>query len=276
LRLRRGNVDGRILFAPPGSVSENAAQWRRDLAAWGIPDEILLDATESPWIHPPILFDVPATIVDSPSHQRAREVLDDGGSVLDVGCGGGIAAFALTPPATHVMGVDHQGPMLEMFAANAAERRVSADTFEGFWPAIAARVPRADVVTAHHVVYNVSDIDPFIRTLSAHATRRVVIEMPQHHPLSTLSEAWRHFWQLERPTAPTSLELRAVLEEMGIAASLELWSGPMRVEQDLDQAAHFTRIRLCLPESREAEVREFLHDNPPPMTRELATIFWDV
>ncbi len=257
-------------------MSEAAAQWRRDLAAWALPDEILANACESPWIHPPVLFDVPATIEDSPSHQRAREALGEGGSVLDVGCGGGIAAFALTPPATHVMGVDHQGPMLEMFAANAAERRVSAETFEGFWPAVAARVPRADVVTAHHVVYNVSDIEPFIRALSEHATRRVVLEMPQHHPLSILSGAWRHFWQLERPTAPTPLELRAVLDEMGIAVSLDFWSGPMRVEQNLDQAAHFTRIRLCLPESRESEVRQFLHDNPPPMTRELATLFWDV
>lgn len=274
--MRGRTLHGWILLASPGSVSEAAAQWRRDLAAWALPDEILANACESPWIHPPVLFDVPATIEDSPSHQRAREALGEGGSVLDVGCGGGIAAFALTPPATHVMGVDHQGPMLEMFAANAAERRVSAETFEGFWPAVAARVPRADVVTAHHVVYNVSDIEPFIRALSEHATRRVVLEMPQHHPLSILSGAWRHFWQLERPTAPTPLELRAVLDEMGIAVSLDFWSGPMRVEQNLDQAAHFTRIRLCLPESRESEVRQFLHDNPPPMTRELATLFWDV
>lgn len=41
----------------------------------------------------------------------------------------------------------------------------------------------------------------------------------------------------------------------------------MRVEQNLDQAAHFTRIRLCLPESREDEVREFLESHQAPAAR---------
>jgi hypothetical protein len=50
----------------------------------------------------------------------------------------------------------------------------------------------------------------------------------------------------------------------------------MRVEQSPDQAAHFMRIRLCLPESREDEVREFLHSHPAPPMRELSTIWWDV
>jgi hypothetical protein len=50
----------------------------------------------------------------------------------------------------------------------------------------------------------------------------------------------------------------------------------MRVEQNLDQAAHFMRIRLCLPESREDEVRDFLTSHQAPAARELTTIWWDV
>ena len=258
-------------------MSDDAAQsWRHDLDAWAIPDAILSSASESPWIHPPVLFDIPDVIATSPSHERAREALRPGGSVLDVGCGGGVAAFALTPPAGHVIGVDHQREMLEMFATNAATRGVLAETYEGFWPAVSEEVPHADVVTAHHVVYNVGDIVPFLAALQEHATRRVILEMPQQHPLATLADAWRHFWQLERPNAPVPSDLAAVLDEMGIDVTIENWNGPMREEHDLDHAAHFTRIRLCLPEDREGEVREYLRDNPPPLTRELATIWWDV
>jgi len=35
----------------------------------------------------------------------------------EVGCGGGIAAFATVPPVRHVIGVDHQPEMLDMFSA---------------------------------------------------------------------------------------------------------------------------------------------------------------
>src|SRR5512141_917000 len=97
--------------------------WARSLAAWSIPSEILTQAKTSPWIHPPILFQIPEKIDETISHSRAREALPSGGSVLDVGCGGGIASFALTPPASHVIGVDHQGEMLEMFAENAKKYR---------------------------------------------------------------------------------------------------------------------------------------------------------
>jgi SAM-dependent methyltransferase len=257
-------------------VTSAAQRWREALGAWALPDEIVDSAPESPWIHPPVLFDVPEQILSTPSHERAREVLTPGATVLDVGCGGGVAAFALTPPATHVIGVDHQPEMLTMFAANGATRGVNVQTVEGFWPAVAALTPVADVVTAHHVVYNVADVVPFLRALNDHATTRVVLELPDHHPLASMSDAWLHFWNLERPDGPMPDDLLDVLDEMGIDARREQWAGPMRAEQNLDQAAHFMRIRLCLPASREDEVRTFLTSNPAPTTRELSTIWWDV
>jgi len=256
-------------------VTSAAELWRASLDAWALPASILQSAPESPWIHPPVLFDVPEVIQDSPSHQRAREVLDVAGSVLDVGCGGGIAAFALTPPADRVIGVDHQSDMLSMFRTNAVRRGVAVETIEGFWPEVERRTPVADVVTAHHVVYNVGDIVPFLQALNDHARRRVVLELPNRHPLATLSPAWRHFWDLERPDGPTPDDLLSVLDEMGVVAHRESWHGALRTEQNLEQAAHFTRIRLCLPASREEEVRDFLVAQPPAVTRELTTVWWD-
>jgi len=256
-------------------VTTAAERWRQSLAAWALPDYILSSAEESPWIHPPALFQVPETIEPSPSHDRASEAVREGSTVLDVGCGGGIAAFALTPPASHVIGVDYQTEMLAMFEVNAVKHGVACQTVEGLWPAVAAVTPSADVVTAHHVVYNVDDIVPFVRALDDHARVRVVLEMPDHHPLASMSEAWRHFWQLERPAGPTPSDLIDVLAEMGIHARREQWSGAMRVGQNLEQTAHFARIRLCLPASREGEVRDFMATQPESPKRKLSTIWWD-
>jgi SAM-dependent methyltransferase len=256
-------------------VTSAAQHWRHSLEAWAIPNEIVAAAEESPWIHPVELFLVPDVIESTPSHERAREALRIGGSVLDVGCGAGIAAFALAPPSSEVIGVDQQAAMLEEFRTNAALRGVTCSTIEGLWPSVADEAPSADVVTAHHVVYNVSDIVPFLRALDEHARSRVVLELPDRHPLSPMSAAWQHFWQLDRPLEPTSSDLVNVLEEMGIHAHRESWRGALRAEQNLDKAAHFMRIRLCLPASREDDVREFLVANPTEPTRALCTIWWD-
>lgn len=257
-------------------VMSAAEQWAADLAAWGIPQHILDQAPESPWIHPPALFGVPDQIPDTPSHRIAREALPAGGTVLDVGCGGGIAAFALVPPAGTVVGVDHQQRMLDMFAQRSNGEGVSHVEVLGDWPDVAAVTPRADVVVCHHVVFNVADIVPFLSALNEHAKRRVVIEMPQQHPLAGLSAAWQHFWGLERPTAPGPGDLQSVLADVGIEAQVELWSHGKVRPVAIDDDVRFTRIRLCLPESRDDDVREFLESRPRAETRELATVWWDL
>jgi hypothetical protein len=53
------------------------------------------------------------------------------------------------------------------------------------------------------------------------------------------------------------------------------WQGEMRSGIDQDLAAKFLRIRLCLPESREEEVKEFMNRNQESRERDLATIWWD-
>jgi SAM-dependent methyltransferase len=249
--------------------------WRKQLAAWAIPKEILDQAEESPWIHPPALFEIPEIISDTPSHQIAREVLSENSSVLDIGCGGGIAAFALVPPASFVFGVDHQPEMLEMFTKNAQDRQVKSDVALGFWPEVASQTPLADVVTAHHVLYNVPQVESFLQNMNEHALKRVVIEIPTKHPLSNMSELWRHFWRLERPDSPDYSNLLEVVTEMGFEPKFKVWSGEMRSETNIEQAAEFMRIRLCLPKSRVSDVKEFLQAQPKQSKRELATIWWD-
>lgn len=255
--------------------SEAGNLWRAQLGLWAIPQEILDQAPEDPWIHPPALFQIPDVIIDSPSHARAREVLYEGAAVLDIGCGGGIAAFALVPPATRVIGVDHQDEMLEMFSVNARNRGVDSQIFEGFWPEVATNVPVADVAVAHHVLYNVPDVEDFLIAMSEHASKRAMLELPLKHPLSVAAPLWKHFWNLERPTQPSPELLLEVLQEIGFKPHIEVWKGEMRREGDLEKLTEYSRIRLCLPASRDAEIFEFLQSQPPVTERELATIWWD-
>jgi SAM-dependent methyltransferase len=258
------------------NVLSNAAQkWAKDLAEWAIPENIITQAPESPWIHPPAMFTLPSEIPDSPSHQRAREAVPAGGSVLDIGCGGGIAAFAIAPPAGTVIGVDHQAEMLKMFAQSADEKGFDHTEVLGDWPDVSPQTPKADVVTCHHVAYNVAQIEPFLKALDAHATKRVVIELPQQHPLSTMRDSWKHFWNLDRPVNPNPQDLIAVLAEMGITANLELWNGPKLRPLDIEDDVRFLRIRLCLDSSRDPEIRQFLEAQEPMESRALATIWWD-
>ena len=253
-----------------------AEQWSHDLALWGIPKEILDQAVEKPWIHPPALFQIPELITDSLSHQRAREAMPIGGSVLDIGCGGGIGAFAITPPAAHVIGVDEQQAMLDLFIGNAAQYGATCETVLGQWPDVADQTPVADVVTVHHVAFNVGDIVPFLKALNSHARKRVVIEVPVIHPMSNMNEGWKHFWDLIRPTVPVASDLITVLGEIGISATIEYFESEILLDKKVPEANAFIRRRLCLPEERQAEVDAFIQSHPLPDRRRLAVIWWDV
>ena len=252
-----------------------AQKWRKDLASWTIPQEILDQAGEAPWTHAPALFALPDHITDTTSHQKAREALSEIGSVLDIGCGGGVATFAIAKCGNHVIGVDHQAEMLEMYMQNAKSRSIDSEVHEGFWPAIAGQVPIADVVTVHHVVYNVGEIEPFLKAVDSHARKRVVIELPLLHPMTSASAGWEHFWNLIRPTSPNADDLLEVLHEMGINARMEKFSADFPLEQSAEDIAERTRVRLCLPPSRLGEVKEFLKDHPFTTKRDLAVIWWD-
>lgn len=265
----------------PGHAPDCAAdRWARDLAAWRIPDRILYAAPQSPWIHPVELFRAPAgPAPDTPSRARAAERLEAGDSLLDVGSGGGRAAFALAPPARTVIGVDHQQGMLDAFADTAVARGLDHREILGDWPDVADRASVADVVLCHHVVYNVSDLEPFMSALDAHARRRVVIELTEHHPLAPMAPLWRRFWDLERPDGPTAADALAVIRESGFDARLEAWDEDPAVRAlpglPLATQVQFMRIRLCLTPDRDAQLAEVMALDPAP-ARRLATIWWDV
>ena len=218
-------------------------------------------------------------IPDSHSHAVARAAVPVDGSVLDVGSGGGRASMALVPPAGTVVGVDHQQGMLDAFAEAALRRGVRSQEFLGDWPDVADDVPECDVVVCHHVAYNVADIVPFLQALDAHARRRVVIELPQHHPLSNTNSLWKQFWNLDRPERPTAADVADIARDLGFAVQFDLWEDEtwgQRVTLPDDDRVRFARIRLCLTDDRDAEVAAALIAQADAQPRAVATIWWDV
>jgi SAM-dependent methyltransferase len=261
-------------------------RWRDQLEGWAIPEEILARAPEDPWAFPAELFASKADAgpADTPSWLRAVEALPKDGSVLDIGCGAGAASLALVPPAGRLIGVDALKEMLAAFEERAGRAGVSYRTIEGAWPEVAPVEP-ADVVVCHHVLYNVRDLKGFVSQLTAHARRRVVVELTEEHPIAWTGALWRMFHAVERPEGPTAQDCAAALRELGINPAVEAFDDPggawgFRRKED---AVALVRRRLCLPASRDPEVEEamgewlveregFWRAGP---ARRLATLWWD-
>jgi SAM-dependent methyltransferase len=238
-------------------------RWREQLDGWAIPEEILAAAPESPWRFPVGLFRSRARRAGSrpatPSNLEAARFLPEGGTVLDVGAGGGAASLPLAGVAGRLVAVDESPEMVASFLAAAEAAGVPAEGVEGHWPEVAHQVGPADVVVCHHVFYNAPDLAPFATALTGHARRRVVAELTDRHPLVGLGPLWRRFHDLERPTGPTADDAVAALEALGLEVARQDWDNQDRFGfDDFDELVAFTRRRLCLPADRDPEVAEAL------------------
>lgn len=263
-------------------------RWRSDLAAWAIPDHITAAVEQSPWVLPREVFIRRASRVaaapSGPSYERAWAALDPPGSVLDVGSGAGTASLPLLPRCTALTAVDADAHLLAELARQATARGVEPRLVTGRWPDVAAAAGEADVVTCHHVIYNVPDLEPFLTALTAAARRGVVVELTAVHPLTSLNELWRRLHGLTRPDAPTADDVLAILAAMGLRASSQRWSRPGgRDYASFAEMTDVTRRRLCLPPERADEVAAALTDlgvdpaHPVDLGssgREVVTIWW--
>lgn len=242
------------------------ARWAADLAAWRIPDSITSTVEESPWVLPTEVFsrraDRQLANPIGASHARAMEALPQGGSVLDVGAGGGAASLPLAPRMATLTAIDtHQG-MLDDLTRRAAPLHIEPRLINGTWPDVADQAPTADVVICHHVLYNVPDLEPFVAALTTYARRRVVVEITARHPLAALNPYWHEFHQLTRPHNPCADQAIELLTSLGLAVRVDRWTAPPEAEYGtFATLVDVTRRRLCLPPEQAAEVRDALRRN---------------
>jgi SAM-dependent methyltransferase len=252
-----------------------AQRWADALATWAVPEEILAQAPVPPWVHPPKLFEArDEPVTETPSHRMARAALGHGGTVLDVGCGGGSSSLPLLPEATHLTGVDESAAMLANFAAACDRRGVRHREVEGRWPDVEALVDPADVVVSHHTAYNVPDIAEFLVALTHHARRLVVVELPDHHPTSPFNPLWKHFWGIDRPTEPSAELFVEVVREQGWEPSVERTERvPRKAAMDRADYVEFVRQRLCLTPDRDPEIEAVMGDLQLGVS-EAVTVAW--
>lgn len=266
-------------------MDEAAARWAAGLESLAIPQPILDAAPVWPWGFEPSIFERASQEAldrdaDTPSDAAARAALPDRGRVLDVGCGAGAAGLRLAvagpPRAGLVVGVDPGADLLAAFAERAERVGVAHREVQGAWPDSAAAVEPADVVTCHHVTYNVPHIVGFLEALGQAARHRVVVEMTAEHPLTWLGPYWLALHGWDRPDGPTADDLLAVLAAMGMVVQVTRWHKQMGVlgEAGGDPVA-FLRRRLCVGPERDGELGALLAAHPPPVEREVVTIAWD-
>ncbi len=271
---------------PVGAVE----RWREALEAWRIPDEILAAAPEPPYGFPAEQFRRRAEAVrarePSPTARRALEALPEGGTVLDVGCGAGATSVPLAGRASRIVGIDASGAMLERFVEVLGPTGAEAVAVEGTWPEVAPRIGPADVVVCGHVLYNVQDLEPFVRALTDHARRRVVCEITDRHPWAWMGDLWLRFHGLPRPAGPTADDAEAALRELGLDVRREdhlLPPTPAGFERREDAVA-LVRRRLCLAPDRDPEVERALGErlrereglwSAGPDRQVVVTLWWE-
>jgi SAM-dependent methyltransferase len=266
-------------------------RWRALLPGWGIPEEIVAAAPESPWGFPPELLAARAetarTLPDSVALGLARAALTDGGTVLDVGVGGGAASLPLAPPARRIVGVDTSEDLLARFVEGARSHGVEAVAVRGMWPDAETRVGRCDVAVCAHVLYNVPELEPFVAALDRQAARRVVIEITAEHPLAWMSDLWMRFHGLERPDGPTADDAERAIADLGLDVRREDETRPSRSSgfARRGDAVALIRRRLCLTPDRDDEVAEALGDrlserdglwSAGPPEQRVTALWWDV
>jgi 2-polyprenyl-3-methyl-5-hydroxy-6-metoxy-1,4-benzoquinol methylase len=279
------------MFCTIRRAIDHSARWREALDAWAIPEEILVAAPESPWGFATELFRRRAESAragpETPSRRCGVEVLPMGGRVLDVGAGAGAASLPLAPPASRIVAVDESKELLSAFEDLAAAAGVPLEAVAGRWPDVAQSVSIADVVVCHHVLYNVRDLKPFARALSAHARCRIVVEVTEEHPFAWMRDLWWRFHRLPRPYGPTASDAIDALLELGMKVRRVDFEEPVRAGgfRRREDAVAFVRKRLCLSAKRDPEVAESLGDRlaqnheghwiTGPRVRRLVTMWWD-
>ena len=259
------------------TTTRPADRWRELLRRSAVPQEIIDASPEPDATLEPERFrwrpEEDATQPVRPSRRRALEALPEGGTVLDVGVGGGAASLGLVPTPGLIVGVDPLEGMLTSFRASAADAGVACKAVLGTWPEAAAQVEPADVAVCHHAIYRVTELEDFLAALTERARNRVVVEVSARSPLSQVDSLWKLLHGIDRPDWQVADEVEAVLTAMGVAAEREDMVLPPRAPEVTPELVAFFRRRLYVGPERDPEIERFLRNREPQEHRVIA-LWW--
>ena len=208
-----------------------------------------------------------------PSLQPALEALPPGGSVLDVGVGGGSSSLVLVPRPGLIVGVDPLPGMLDSFRDSATGLGMAVRTVLGAWPDVARQVEPADLVVCHHAIYGVAAIEAFVAALTARARKRVVLELMNRPPGAEIDPLWTRFHGLERADWPVADVAHDVLTAMGLAVERADKIMPPRRREVTPASVASARRRLFVGPEHDGEIEEFLR-NHQPEGEHLVALWW--
>ncbi|MGH8957395.1 MAG: class I SAM-dependent methyltransferase [Acidimicrobiia bacterium] len=263
-----------------------ADNWRQQLEAWKIPDELLAAVDQSPYGWPKRLWKERGERglgeeATTPTTEIASQLAGPGGAVLDIGAGTGRASFPLTRLGHPVTMLEPNPTMVSSLRELVADRPVAI--VEGRWPEVAEFIDPHAVAMSAHVVYDVPDLVPFLEAMDQKGSG-AVIEMTPEHPWSNLTELYYEFHRLARPDGPTSDDLVAVVRELGRVPEVERWSRPSDMAyESVSEIIEITGRRLVLPPSRWPELEKHLLPRivgepgalqVSPLDREITTVWW--
>ena len=127
---------------------------------------------------------------DDPVLNQLAAWVDAESTLLDVGGGAGRFAIPLAKRCREVIVADPSSSMLETLESAAAEADVTnVRSAQASWED--AEVEAADVVLCAHVVYGITEIEPFLRKLDEQARGRVVIVSHTVAPISMGAPFWK-------------------------------------------------------------------------------------
>lgn len=250
----------------PETATRPGDRWREALRNAAPPQSVVDAAPPRPRFLEPERFrwDPAADAMqpELPSRRRALEALPQGGTVLDVGVGGGKASLGLAARAGLIIGVDVSEDMLASFEASAAAAGVASRGVLGPWPEVGADVEPVDVVVSNNALYGVEEIEAFLDALTTHARHRVVLDVSPEPPPPGIGPLWKAVHGQERPTRRIADDLHGVLVDMGVAVEREDAVVPARPRDVSPAGVAFMRRRLMVGEDRDPEIAELMRTLP--------------